>query len=127
PDSVGASAAPAGRRQSMSRTVRSRLAAPELRAQWQRRSAASGWAFPSDWYLPAVDAVCETMCSADTGVWAAAERLGRDRAAAGVSLAETLADVDVLVSLASSCGDAWGGDVLVRAASLGWADGAAAP
>jgi hypothetical protein len=52
----------------------------------------------------------------------AAERLGHDRAATGVPLAETLADIDVLADLAPE----WG-DVLRRAASLGWADRAPAP
>ena len=45
-----------------------------------------------------------------------------DRAVAGISLAETLLDIDVLADLAPDFGD-----VLRRAASLGWADRAAAP
>lgn len=105
----------------MSRLVRSRSSAAELRGRWEERSVATGWAFPSDWHLPAVDAICEALCSR-ADVWPAAERLGHDRAVAGVSLAETLLDIDVLADLAPD----WG-DVLRRATSLGWADRAASP
>lgn len=104
----------------MARLVRSRSSA-ELRQHWRAGSVAAGWAYPSDWDSPAVDAVCEALLSR-TDVWPAAERLGRCRAAAGVPLAETLADIDVLAALAPDCGDA-----LRRAVSLGWADGSAAP
>lgn len=108
----------------MSRLTRSRFSAVEaveLRGQWRARSAAAGWSFPSDWHLPAVDALCEALCTGADMV-PAAERLGRDRAVAGVSLAETLADIDVLAEMAPEWGEA-----LRRAASLGWADRAAAP
>ncbi len=94
-----------------------RLTAAYLRAQWSQRSAATGWSFPSDWDCPAVDAVCECVTS-EADVWPAAERLGRSRAAAGVGLGETLADVDALVSLLPASF----ADILRRAASLGWAE-----
>ncbi len=89
----------------------------ELRLQWKAGAAAHGWAFPSDWHAPAVDAVCESII-AGADVWPAADRLGRDRAAAGVSLAEALADVD---GLATICPARYA-DPLRRAVSLGWAD-----
>ncbi len=89
----------------------------ELCHEWKERSSAYGWAFPSDWHVPAVDAVCDAITS-DADVWAAAERLGRTRAAAGVSLAEALADVDGLSAVAPSRYT----EPLRRAVSLGWAD-----
>ncbi|RIJ76859.1 GGDEF domain-containing protein [Nakamurella silvestris] len=93
-----------------------------LRMRWWERTAVSGWSFPSDWPDPAVDAVCEAI--ADGGdVRAGAERLGAARAAAGVSLGETLADVDALIALGAD----QHAEVLRRAVSLGWADRAVAP
>ncbi len=94
----------------------------ELCQQWKARSSAYGWALPSDWHVPAVDAVCEAVI-ADADVWAAAERLGRDRAGVGVSLAEALADVDGLATIAAARYT----DPLRRAVSLGWADRISAP
>jgi len=56
--------------------------------------------------------------TAAADVWAAAERLGRDRAAAGVSLAEALVDIDSLAAITHQRYT----DPLRRAVSLGWAD-----
>ena len=93
-----------------------------LASEWQLRSVESGWAFPSDWSVAAIDAVCDAIC-ADEDAWAAAERLGRERAAAGISLGETLADIDVLCALSPSRYTS----VLRRSTSLGWADRITAP
>ncbi len=93
------------------------LTSSELCREWQVRAAAFGWAFPSDWHVPAVDAVCEAVTAA-ADVWAAAERLGRDRATAGVSLAEALVDIDSLATITHPRYT----DPLRRAVSLGWAD-----
>lgn len=108
-----------------------------LRQRWREGSTRSAWAFPSDWYTPAVDALCEAICVADaqTGpadadrasrssgaevdAAAAAWRLGRERARAAVCLAETLRDLDVLAGLAPV------DPSLLRSAALGWADGCA--
>ena len=98
------------------------MTSAELCQQWQARASDYGWAFPSDWHVPAVDAVCDAL-TADADVWAAAERLGRDRAGAGVSLAEALADVDGLATIAPQRYT----DPLRRAVSLGWADRISAP
>lgn len=105
----------------MARATRVRQRCADLREQWAAASVSRGWAFPSDWHVPAVDAVCDAV-NGDADVWAAAERLGRGRALAGVSLGETLADIDVLVELVPRHTA-----VLRRAASLGWADGVLAP
>lgn len=106
----------------MARATRSCDSVVDLRLRWQHQSATTGWAFPSDWHVPSVDALCEAL-SDRTDLWPVAERLGRERAAAGVSLAETLTDVDALVALAPvGCAE-----VLRRAVSLGWADRIAAP
>lgn len=94
----------------------------ELRLRWEGRSAATGWAFPSDWHAHAVDALCEALL-AGSDIWGPAERLGRERAAIGASLGETLADVDVLADIEPSAP----AEVLRRAVSLGWADRVVAP
>lgn len=96
--------------------------AMDLRGQWQAKAFAFGWAFPSDWHDPAIDAVCDAVI-AGTDVWEAAERLGRGRASAGVSLSEALADVDALASIVPGRYT----DPLRRAVSLGWADRVIAP
>jgi hypothetical protein len=93
----------------------------DLRGSWARRSVETGWAFPSDWHSPSVDAVCEALTER-RDVRPAGERLGRERASAGVSLAETLTDIDALAEAVPGCAEA-----LRRAVSLGWADRAAAP
>lgn len=93
------------------------LTSAELQNLWFVQSNDAGWGFASDWHDPAIDALCEA-CLRSENLWPAAERLGFARADAGVSLGETLADVDglavVLPGLAT--------DVLHRAVSLGWAD-----
>jgi len=89
----------------------------DLRNEWETRAVDYGWAFPSDWQVPAVDAVCDAIV-ANADVWAAAERLGRSRADAGVPLAEALVDVDGLAAIAHGRYT----DPLRRAVSLGWAD-----
>lgn len=100
------------------------LSVGRLRQAWRERSAESAWAFPSDWYTPAVDALCEQLCAADgragsDGLTAAAWRLGRERARAAVCLAETLRDVDTLSELVPLPSG------LTRTVALGWADGCA--
>lgn len=94
----------------------------QLCHEWKERSSAYGWAFPSDWHVPAVEAVCDAI-TADADVWAAAERLGSKRAAAGVSLAETLVDIDGLAAVAPGRYT----EPLRRAVSLGWSDRIVAP
>jgi hypothetical protein len=96
--------------------------AADLRLRWESGSAATGWAFASDWHAEAVDAVCEAVV-AGADIWGPAERLGRERAAVGVSLGETLADADVLVDLGVDVA----AEVFRRAVSLGWADRVIAP
>lgn len=96
--------------------------AMDLRGQWQAKAFAFGWAFPSDWHDPAIDAVCDAV-QAGADVWDAAERLGRGRAAAGVSLSEALVDIDALASIIPGRYT----DPLRRAVSLGWADRVIAP
>ncbi|AZI58541.1 GGDEF domain-containing protein [Nakamurella antarctica] len=99
-----------------------RMSARALRTKWAEESALAGWSFPSDWDSPAVDAICEAAVG-ETDIWPAAERLGRARAAAGVGLGETLADVDALTALVSSRY----ADQLRRGVSLGWAERITAP
>ncbi len=98
------------------------VTATELRAAWSARSLASTWAFASDWDSPAVDAVVEAI-TADCDVFPAAQRLGNLRAISGVTLGETLADIDQLITLVSPSF----AEILRRAVSLGWADRAVGP
>jgi hypothetical protein len=93
------------------------LTSDELRGRWFEQSSGGGWAFVGDWHHPAVDALCEA-CLAGLNVWAPAERLGAARAAAGVSLGETLADLDGLLYVVPHIAES----VVHRAASLGWAE-----
>ena len=94
----------------------------ELQDLWFGRTADAGWVFASDWHDPAIDALCEA-CVRGENLWPAAERLGGVRADSGVSLGETLADIDELTAVLPGL-DA---DVLHRAVSLGWADRMMAP
>lgn len=103
-------------------TQGSPVSARTLRGRWSERTNAAGWGFPADWFGPAVDAVCEAIV-AGADVRAAAERLGGARAVAGISMGETLADIDVLAALSP----VEYAEVLRRAVSLGWADRAIKP
>lgn len=98
------------------------VTASTLRVEWSSRSLAASWAFPSDWDSPAVDAVCEALAG-NGDVFPAAERLGRVRAASGVALGETLADIDQLIALVHPRH----AEMLRRAVSLGWADRVVGP
>lgn len=80
---------------------------------------ATGWLFPSDWHCDAVDAVCEAIVTGEGDLRQIAEVLGTARARAGVSLAESLLDVDVLVELIGEGAD----HPLIRGLSLGWESG----
>lgn len=93
------------------------LTSAELRDRWFQQSSAAGWAFVSDWHHPAVEALCEA-CLLGRNVWAPAERLGSVRADKGVSLGETLADLDGLMCVLPDIAEG----VVHRAASLGWAE-----
>jgi hypothetical protein len=66
-----------------------------VREAWRERSAVGAWLRPDDWYTPEVEAVAE-FAADDADPRAALEALGRARGAAGVGLAETLADVKAL-------------------------------
>lgn len=106
----------------MRRRAAETLSATAVRREWSARSTSDGWSFPSDWHTRAVEALCDAVADG-TDPWAAAERLGRERAGAGISLGETLADVDVLAHLAAP----EMAESLRRAVSLGWADRITAP
>jgi hypothetical protein len=89
-----------------------------LRAQWRARSAAGTWAFPDDWWCGAVDALIEALLDGRVAS-PAAEQLGRERAAAMVSLPESFDDLSALASLV---GDHRIDSDLYRALAVGWAD-----
>lgn len=98
-----------------------RTAIAAARVRWAALSLDRGWQVPADWEHPAVDALLEAIMAGADPV-PAADRLGRSRGAAGVSLGEALTDLDVLVELLGL-----DGAQLVRAVSLGWAEGSLGP
>lgn len=86
---------------------------------WRRQSLAAGWLAEDDWWTAAVDAVAGAACR-EGSLRHACTMLGRDRARAGVGIAEALTDVaalfrvlgagtpplDVITSLAEGWADA---------------------
>lgn len=90
----------------------------DIRERWRERSLAAGWAFPSDWWSPAVEAVIDAIRD-DGPLGPACDELGRDRARAGVELSELLDDLDALFGALPAGGPSRS---LIRAAALGWAD-----
>lgn len=91
------------------------VAGDQLRAQWWQLASGYGWATEIEWRLQSVDALCEAL-SDGRDPWAAAERLGFERAAASIPLSEALVDIDLLASLVST----QMAETLRRAVSLGW-------
>jgi hypothetical protein len=94
-----------------------------------------GWAFPQDWWVPAVDAVAEALCDGRDPA-AACAQLGRSRAGAAVGLAEAMDDLAALYAAYTgpdprSCGRIPVGPAvpsgMVQALALGWAEVAADP
>jgi hypothetical protein len=66
-----------------------------LRVDWWRRASARGWPEPSDWYHPAVDAVCELLMEGSDPT-PALVRLGAVRAAYGATVTECMLDITAL-------------------------------
>jgi hypothetical protein len=107
-----------------------------LRERWRLAALAAGWPFPSDWGVPAVDAVCEAAAEGRDPAHALS-LLGQARAESGAGLDETLCDLAALYTVVRAIGcddpapeqDPTGVDAvptgLVRATALGWADVAA--
>lgn len=98
------------------------MAGDSLRARWWGLAAGQGWATEEAWRLQSVDALCEALVE-HRDPWAAAERLGSERATAMIPLEEALADIDLLASLI----DDRAAEVLRRAVSLGWSANSSTP
>lgn len=99
-----------------------------VRSRWRTASLAAGWPFPSDWEVPAVDAVCAAVVSGDDLSDPLAE-LGASRAESGVGLSGTLQDLAALHAVAGEDSDGLvSADPdavpasLIRITALGWAD-----
>ena len=95
-----------------------------LRRQWQVTSLATGWRFPGDWAVPAVEAVCAAVASGHDPA-PAVSVLGWARAESGAGLDETLSDLAALQAAVQEQDVPDADDVptrLVRAAALGWAE-----
>jgi hypothetical protein len=100
--------------------------APDIawfRVDWWRRSSAGGWPEPSDWYHPAVDAVCEQLMEGSDPA-AALVRLGAVRAAYGATVTECLLDVTALWEAHASAPPT---TEVLAAALTGWGEQNAAP
>jgi hypothetical protein len=91
-----------------------------LRDDWRAASLRAGWAFPRDWWVPAVEAVVDALVEGRDLATPCA-RLGRARADAGVGLDEALTD------LATLPGGHAAVHPLVRALAAGWAEVACEP
>ncbi len=91
-----------------------------LLASWRSASAAGPWPGADQWWAPAVVALVDALGDGPVHLRAAAEELGRQRAAAGVYLDQARADVEVAASIAG-LGPA-GCAHLVDALTLGWVD-----
>jgi hypothetical protein len=89
-----------------------------LRRVWRETSLAHLWSGTADWWTAAIVAVSEALAVRTTDARAASERLGRERADAGVFLDEARADVRVATELAA-LSPAYAGDV-VDALTVGW-------
>jgi hypothetical protein len=94
-----------------------------LRVDWWRRSSAGGWPEPSDWYHPAVDAVCEQLMEGSDPA-ATLARLGAVRAAYGATVTECLLDVTALWEAHASAPPT---TEVLAAALTGWGEQNAAP
>jgi hypothetical protein len=102
-----------------------------LRVDWWRRSSATGWPEPSDWWHPAVDAVCELLIEGES-IEAALTRLGAVRAAYGATVSESVRDLTALWQAYASCEPSiqtvttmvqgWGEQTLAPTSSDGWQD-----
>jgi hypothetical protein len=77
--------------------------ARQLCDRWRATSLRVGWAFPADWWVPAVDAVAEALCDGRDPA-AACAQLGRSRAEAAVGLDEALADLAALCAAVTDAG-----------------------
>lgn len=89
-----------------------------LRRQWQEASLAHLWSGTADWWTAAIVAVSEALAAPTADARAACERLGRERAEAGIFLDEARADVRVVTDLAA-LSPAHAGDA-VDALTVGW-------
>jgi len=83
---------------------------------WRSASAESVWTYTGDWWTPAVEALVEAVLEERDSAPAAGE-LGRQRAAAGVDMAETIDDVAVLFDRVLECEQPV---LVVRALAVGW-------
>jgi hypothetical protein len=86
--------------------------------RWCDVSLQTGWAVPGAWWTPATQTVVEALLDDDTHVEAYAE-LARHRAAAGVTLAETLDDLAALFAAARMGSPPY---VIARAVAVAWVE-----
>ncbi|UQX88584.1 hypothetical protein M6D93_00955 [Jatrophihabitans telluris] len=71
----------------------------QLLSRWHAASEQSGWPAHHQWWTAAVDALIDAMAGDAADPVAAAERLGCERATAGIRLRDSLADLDVGMEL----------------------------
>ena len=89
----------------------------ELREAWRRRSIATGWTQPDDWWAPAVDTVTAALVTrADLAE--PLRMLGESRGRAGAGIAETLDDLGALLDVSGRTDPPL---ALVKPVAEGWA------
>ncbi|MGX7677306.1 hypothetical protein ACSMXN_00245 [Jatrophihabitans sp. DSM 45814] len=100
--------------------TRTESRAAELISRWQSGSVVNGWSYKEDWWTPAVAAVIDAVNGVGGDPVAAAERLGRERARAGVGLGDALTDLAQGLDLLRCSRRVHAG--LANAMSRGWAE-----
>jgi hypothetical protein len=90
----------------------------QLREEWRQHSLASGWKAPDDWWAPAVDAVTAAV-HADGDLAEPLRALGEARGHAGAGIAETLDDLDAMLTVTGRADSAL---ALAKPLAEGWAE-----
>jgi GGDEF domain-containing protein len=92
-----------------------------VRSRWESASAVGGWPHPELWWSPGVDALIDACSGAGGNPAAAADRLGCERANAGVGLTDALIDLDLGLDLLKPSQRLRA--QLTGQLSIGWANG----
>jgi hypothetical protein len=75
--------------------VRSVSRPDQVRNRWRAGAAVDGWPYDERWWTAGVEALVDALTGSGGDPAASAERLGRERAAAGIRLDDALSDLDI--------------------------------